>query len=169
MSYKILMVIAPEQFRDEEYVEPRKVFEQAGIGVTVVSSRPGTAVGKFGLEVGVDKTLKEVHATDYDAIVFVGGTGSRIYFNDPEAHRLIREAETGERIIGAICAAPGTLVKSGLLKGKRATSYFEESELLKQGGAVFTGKPVEVDGRIITGDGPQSAKAFAETIVEMLL
>ena len=74
------MVIAPEQFRDEEYVEPREVFEKSGIGVTVASSRLGKAVGKFGLEVQVDLLLKDVHATDYDAVVFVGGTGSRIYF-----------------------------------------------------------------------------------------
>jgi len=168
MAGKILMVIAPENFRDEEYVEPREVFEKAGMDVTVVASRLGKAIGKFGLEVQVDKLLKEVHATDYDAVVFVGGQGSRIYFDDPEAHRLIREAETSQHIIGAICAAPGTLAKAGLLKGKRATSFIEESELLKQGGATFTGKPVEVDGRIITGDGPRSATAFGETIVNVL-
>lgn len=165
---KILMVIAPEQFRDEEYAEPRKVFDKAGIEVTVASARPGKAVGKFGLEVEVDKLLKDVHAADFDAVIFVGGTGSRIYFDDPEAHRLVHEADRSERIIGAICAAPGTLAKTGLLKGKRATSYSEESELLKQGGAIFTGKSVEMDGRIITSDGPQSATAWGEKIVEML-
>ena len=165
---KILMVIAPEQFRDEEYTEPREVFEKAGIQVTVASARLGKAVGKFGLEVEIDKRLNDAHANDYDAVVFIGGTGSRIYFNDPEAHRLIREAETSQHIIGAICAAPGTLAKAGLLKGKRATSYVEESEILKQGGAIFTGKSVEVDGRIITGDGPRSATAWGEKIVELL-
>ena len=168
MPHKILMIIAPEQFRDEEYAEPRKVFEKAGIDVTVAASRLGQAVGKFGLKAQVDKLLKETHATDYDAVMFVGGPGSHAYFEDPEAHRLIREAETSERIIGAICAAPGTLAKAGLLKGKKATSYSGESDLLKQGGAIFTGKPVEVDGRIITGDGPQSAKAFGEKMVDML-
>ena len=168
MTQSILMIIAPEQFRDEEYVEPRAVFDKAGIEVTVASARRGKAIGKFGLEVLVDKLLKDVHATDYDAVVFVGGTGSRIYFDDPEAHRLIREADTSERIIGAICAAPGALAKSGLLKGKRATSFSGESELLKQGGAIFTGNSVEIDGRIITGDGPQSAKAFGEKIVGAL-
>ena len=166
--YKILMIIAPEQFRDEEYTEPREVFEKSGIEITVAASRLGKAVGKFGLEVPVDKRLSDVHANDYDAVVFIGGTGSRIYFNDPEAHRLIREAETSQRLLGAICAAPGTLAKAGLLKGKRATSYVEESDILKQGGAIFTGKPVEVDGRIITGDGPRSATAWGEKIVEML-
>ena len=162
------MVIAPEQFRDEEYTEPREVFEKAGIQVTVASARLGKAVGKFGLEVEIDKRLNDTHANDYDAVVFIGGTGSRIYFNDPEAHRLIREAETSQHIIGAICAAPGTLAKAGLLKGKRATSYIEESEILKQGGAIFTGKSVEVDGRIVTGDGPRSASAWGEKIVELL-
>ena len=162
------MVIAPEQFRDEEYAEPREVFEKSGIEVVVVSTRLGKAVGKLGLEVPVDKRLSDVHADDYDAVIFVGGTGSRIYFDDPEAHRLVREAETSERIIGAICAAPGTLAKTGLLKGKRATSFSGESELLKQGGAIFTGSSVEVDGRVITSDGPRSAKAFGEKIVEML-
>ncbi len=168
MSRRILMVIAPEKFRDEEYAQPREIFDKAGIEVTVVSSRRGKAKGTYGLEVSVDKLLSEVHASDFDAVVFIGGTGSRVYVGDPEANRLIREAETSKRLIGAICAAPGTLAATGILKGKKATSYIEERELLLKGGAIFTGNLVEVDGRLVTGNGPQAATAFGEKIAEML-
>ena len=45
---KIPMVIAPEQFRDEELLEQKGVPEHAGAKVTVVSKRLGKATGMLG-------------------------------------------------------------------------------------------------------------------------
>ena len=168
MSRKILMVIAPENFRDEEYQIPREIFEKEGFQVTVASSRLGTARGSRGMTTQVDRLLDDVRPSDYDAVVFVGGKGSWDYFENPKAHRLAQETASSQTLLCAICSAPGILAKAGVLQGKRATSYERETGLLKESGAFFTGRDVEIDGRLITSIGPQTAEAFARSIVEAL-
>ena len=169
VSKKILMVIAPENFRDEEYQIPRQIFEKEGFQVTVASSRLGAAHGSRGMTTQVDRLLDDVKVSDYDAVVFIGGKGSWDYFENPKAHHLAQQTATSSAtLLCAICSAPGILAKAGVLKGKKATSYQREIELLKERGALFTGNTVEIDGKLITADGPQSAEAFARSIVEAL-
>ena len=169
MGKKILMVIAPEDFRDEEYQIPRQIFEKEGFQVTVASSRLGRATGSRGLTVPIDALLPSIKVSDYDAVVFVGGKGSWDYFDNPDAQRLAQEtSRSSQTLLCAICSAPGILAKAGVLQGKKVTSFARETALLKERGASFTGKPVEKDGKLITADGPRSAEAFARSIVEAL-
>lgn len=73
---KVLMVIASNNFRDEEYAEPRKTLEAAGVRVTVACSTLSIAKGKLGLEVKPDVLISEVNEAEYDGIVFAGGGGA---------------------------------------------------------------------------------------------
>ncbi len=165
---RILMVIAPKDFRDEEYRIPREVFEKAGAEVTVASASTEKATGMLGMVVKPDILLEEVKATDYDALVFVGGVGARQYWEDPAAHRLIKEAYTEGKVLGAICIAPVTLANAGVLKGRRATVFFTEANRLKAKGAIYTGEDATVAGKIITGNGPKAARKFAQAVVNLL-
>lgn len=165
---RVLMVIAPERFRDEEYQEPRAVIEAHGGEVTVASTTPAEARGMLGLVVKPDVTLDQVRARDYDAIVFVGGSGASRYWNDPAAHNLAREVAAEGKVVGAICIAPVTLANAGLLKGRRAAVWPAETGRLEAQGAHCTGQPVEEDGLIVTASGPQAAHAFGEAVVRAL-
>lgn len=167
MSKKIALIIAFEGFRDEEYSEPKQVFEQAGIEVTTVSLKIGTAKGKLGMPAKVDLTLNDLKVEDHDAVVFIGGPGSYGYYDDPTAHRIAKETLEKNKILAAICAAPGILSKAGVLKGKKATMFADDGTLSK-GGASYTGKGVEIDGRIITATGPKTARAFGEAILKAI-
>ena len=164
----ILMVIASTNFRDEEYAEPRKVLEDAGAHVTVACSSLNTAKGKLGLEVKPDILISNVKESDYDGIVFVGGGGSKEYFDSPIAHKLAQNFYSKGKLTSAICIAPAILANAGLLKDKKATSFPASEETLKTKGAVFTGGEVERDGTIVTGVGPEAAKKFGEKLVEVL-
>ncbi len=166
---RVLLVIAPERFRDEEYREPRAVIEEAGGHVTVAAARRGRARGMLGLEVDPDITLDRVRAEDYDAVVFVGGSGASVYWDDPTAHALARRAAELGRVVGAICIAPVTLARAGLLRGRRATCWPAEAKELEAAGARCTGNPVEEDGLLVTGSGPQAARAFGEVLVRAIL
>lgn len=167
-SKSALMIIASDQFRDEEYQEPRKALEGAGVKVTVASSKPGTARGMLGARAESDLLIGDVITGDYDAVIFVGGSGSSEYFNDPTAHKIARDAARDGKLLCAICIAPSTLANAGVLKGKRVTSWTSETGNLADKGAIVTGNPVEVDGKIITADGPKSAARFARKIIEAL-
>lgn len=168
MGKKVLMVVAPKNFRDEELFHTKEELESSGATVKIASTTTETATGMFGGEATPDSKMDDVDVDEYDAVVFVGGGGSSVYFNDPRAHEVARKAYEDGKIVGAICIAPSTLANAGILRGKRVTSYPSERDNLKAKGALYTGKPVERDGNIITADGPKSAREFGRKIAESL-
>ena len=57
---KILMIVAPERFRDEEYAVPHAHFIGLGAKVTVASLKKGMATGMFGVK--AEQRAKAVQA-----------------------------------------------------------------------------------------------------------
>ncbi|RLI99162.1 MAG: DJ-1 family protein, partial [Candidatus Aenigmatarchaeota archaeon] len=123
MGIRILMVVAPKNFRDEEFMIPKQVFESSGFEVIVASKGVKQATGMFGVTAEVDKDLRYVDAADYEVIVFVGGSGSSIYYEDKIALDLAKLFYEECKVVAAICIAPGILAESGILKGKKATIW----------------------------------------------
>ncbi len=165
---KILMVIAQNGFRDEEYFEPKKIFEENNLEVITASSEKGKCKGKLGGKADATISLRETESKDYDAIVFVCGPGAEEYFQNDQALKLAREfAQTG-KITAAICIAPVILANAGILAGKKATVYESGVEQITAQGAKYTKKDVEIDDNIITACGPAAAKSFGQTIVSAL-
>jgi len=162
------MVIAQNQFRDEEYAHPKEVLERRGAVVTTASAAPGTCTGKLGLTVMADLALADVDAAGFDAIVFIGGGGSAAFFDDPIAHELSRAFLTTGRPVAAICIAPSTLARAGVLADRRATAFPSQEDDLRAHGAHWTGAAVEVDGTVITANGPAAAAAFGEALADAL-
>ncbi|MEW6378664.1 MAG: DJ-1/PfpI family protein [bacterium] len=167
---KALFIIAHQNFRDEEYAEPRQALEKKGVQVTVASSSLKKAKGMLGMIVQPDMLIDQVKTSEYDLVVFVGGSGSSEYWKSAQAHRIARSALEENRIVAAICIAPVILAEAGLLEGRKATVFSspEEIGLLKARGAVYMREPVVRDGRIITASGPDAADSFAERIIQAL-
>ena len=165
---KAALIIAQELFRDEEYLEPKKVLEGAGIQVITASQKKGPAIGKLGAKVQADISIEDLDPKDLDGIFFIGGPGASVYFNNKTAHEILKAAYDQGKLIGAICAGPAVLASAGLLKGKKATSFSGVEPYLIKGGAILTRAAVEKDGRIITADGPASAAKFGHEIAKAL-
>jgi protease I len=163
----VLMVVAPDTFRDEEYAEPRAVFDERGAAVTVASVDPGSCAGRFGLLVEADIALADADGTAYDAVVFVGGAGSQVFFDDPDAHRVAIEARDAGSVVSAVCIAPSILARAGLLVGRRATSFATQHDDLTHHGALWTGQRVTADAPFVTGSGPEAAREFGEAVADL--
>lgn len=164
----VLMIIAPRDFRDEEFLEPREILASAGVDITVASTTTDKATGMFGAEVTPTVTVGEVEPDDYDAVLFIGGSGSAVFFEDQEAHRVARQTVEQGKILGAICIAPATLARAGVLEGRKATCFSSVSGQLKEGGAEFSGAMVQRDGSILTATGPEAADEFGRGVLAML-
>ena len=165
---KVLLVVAPQNFRDEEYQKPRQVLEEAGFEIEVASKGVSEAVGMFGAKVKITKDISQINIDDYKGVVFVGGTGAAGYFNDQTALNLAKTAFEKGKVVGAICIAPSILANAGILSDKKATSFSSEAGNLQEKGAQYTGEAVTVEGKIITGRGPEAAQEFGEKLVEVL-
>jgi protease I len=166
---KALLIVASQKFRDEELFVTKDALKNKGIAITVASTSTSTITGMLGGTTKPDKLISEVSAADFDAVVFIGGGGSQQYWNDATAHSLAKQAFQAGKIVAAICIAPVTLANAGLLNGKKVTAFDSVTIKLTARGAIYTGNSVEVDGKIITGRGPESAQEFGETIVKALL
>jgi len=168
---KILMVIAEKNFRDEELLVPQKEFIKNGFKVIVCSTSSGEAIGKLGAKVKPDIEISKVNFLDYDAIVVIGGPGSRQYlWNNKILLKGLSDAFAAGKVVSAICISPVVLARAGILKGKKATVFPdpEAENELKKAGAIYIQKPVVVDGKIITGNGPDAASEFAREIMKLV-
>ncbi len=175
------MVVAPDGFRDEEYLEPRQALEAEGAAVKVASlragppkfcetklRRAGEAHGVNGAIAPIDLLITEVKQADFDAIIFIGGQGMAPLVNDERLTSLAQQFYNAGKITAAICIAPMVLAHAGLLKGEKATVWQGARADLVKAGAIYTGNEVEVDGKIITANGPAAARKFGEAIAQLL-
>jgi protease I len=165
------MVIAPEDFRDEEFIAQADALQKAGIGFDVASTRRGGCTGMLGAKTTAALALDEVDPLPYDGIIIVGGSGSQSYLWDNRAlGTLVRYFHEQGRIVAAICLAPVVLARAGILNGKKATCFGSPAAIgaMKAGGAVLVDKAVVADMRIITANGPAAAPEFAKTVVRSL-
>jgi len=168
---RVVMVIAPEQFRDEELFEPKAVLEREGAAVVVASKRLGKAVGMLGGSYTPEKLLAEVSGREYAAVLVVGGMGSPTHlWEDETLHKILQDAERAGKIVGAICLSGAVLAKAGVLTGRKATVYKTDESVaaLRKGGASYVTEDVVVDGRIVTASGPQAATKFGEAVARLL-
>jgi protease I len=165
---RVLMVVAREMFRDEEYDIPRRILESGGVEVTVASSIFGEAEGKYGLTAPVDLLIGDADIADYDGIIFVGGAGAQEYFDHPAAWGLAQESLAEGKTTAAICIAPHILAAAGVLDGRKATCFPSEAEAIESYGAEYTGVPVEIDGLVITANGPEAAEEFGNAVLDAL-
>ena len=165
---KVLMIIAPERFRDEELFVTKEELEKAGHETVIASITKGVCPGSRGGQATATLALAEVQVRDYDAVAFVGGGGAKTYFANEVALQLAQEMYRKGKIVAAICLAPVILANAGILNGKNATVAGTEAKTIESKGAKYTGPGVTVDGHIVTGNAPKSSKLFGQKICELL-
>ena len=166
----VLMVVAPKDFEDVEFYAPKTLLEVNGANVTVAST-VSTALGLNGTTYNTDIMISNAKATDYDAIVIVGGTGViSSLWDDKDLRNLIKDADKEKKMIAAICAAPPILARAGLLKNKKATMFpwSDGIKELTKNGANYVDQEVVVSGNIVTGRNPDASVAFGLKLCEEL-
>ena len=121
-----------------------------------------------GVTIVPDAALAQARGP-FDAIVLPGGAeGARRLAASPAVGRLLREQETAQRTIAAICAAPAALATHGLGKGRTMTSHPSVRDAVAAH-AHYADRDVVEDGPYVTSRGPGTAMAFALALVARLV
>lgn len=137
--------------------------------------------------------LSKIDPSVYQAVVFAGGSGPMWDFpNNEHVNRVAASIYENNGVVAAICHGPAALVdiklSNGkyLVAGKKVAAFTNEEEedlklthvipfllqdkLIERGAKHIHGKPwkenVVVDGRLVTGQNPASAKKVAEKIIQ---
>lgn len=163
---KILIVLPPRGFSEEEYRVVRYTMERGGNRVTTAGILAGSAEAADGTSVPVDMRLHDVKTYDYDGYVFLGGEGVRAYLDHPDARKLAKDITY--KTIGASGEAVPILAILGALSKKKVTGPTGWMHAYKQGKLTFTGRPLEVDEKIVTALDGSVSQQFANAVVAAL-
>jgi protease I len=171
LDKKKIAILATHGFEQSELEVPRDKLKAAGATVDIISLKPGEIKGwdmkDWGQPVKVDKTLDQVSADDYDALVLPGGQiNPDLLRVEPAALAFIKAIFDQKKIVAAVCHAPWLLIETGLAKGRKMTSYKSIKTDVKNAGAKWEDSEVVVDKGVITSRNPGDLNAFSAKIIE---
>ncbi len=132
-------------------------------------------ISTFNIPVLVDKTIDDISVDDFDALAIPGGFEEFGFYEEAYDERflnLIREFDARGKIIATICVAALPVGKSGVLTGRKATTYHlrdaYRQKQLKEFQVDVVNEPIVVDENIITSYCPETAPGVAFKLLELL-
>ena len=164
-----IAVIFANGTEEIEGITPVDVLRRAGVTCDIVSVSGDTPVGSHGISIKADLLSNQLDMNNYDGIVIPGGMPGAVNIaNDEYVKKALIKANNEGKMIASICASPAVvLAPLGVLDEKKATC-FPAPDFVDELGKSYTGKNVEIDGHVITANGPKSALEFALKICEYL-
>jgi 4-methyl-5(b-hydroxyethyl)-thiazole monophosphate biosynthesis len=170
MTAPRIAVLLAEGFEEIEAITIIDVLRRAEFDVVAAAAdpdAPAVVTGAHAVGVVPDCTVADLDAARLDMLVLPGGMpGSTNLAGSEAVKQLVQEVRDAGGWLAAICAAPIALQAAGVLAGKRVTCYPSFEKYLE--GAVFTGRTVECDGKLVTSRGPGTALVFALELVRQL-
>lgn len=155
----------------ESPTSPKKALEEAGAKVDIVSPQKEKVKAwdkdHWSIELPVDEVIDAVSVDDYDALVLPGGV------LNPDQLRLNKKAvefaqqflETGKPV-AAICHGPQLLIETGLIEGRKMTSYPSLRTDMENAGVIWEDKEVVTDNGLVTSRTPKDLEAFNKKMIE---
>lgn len=129
----------------------------------------------FDIALKVDILINQVKIDEYDALAIPGGFGGYGFYEDAyndKFLKLIREFNDSGKLIASICVGALPIGKSGVLKGRKGTTYHLMNKRrqiqLEEFGVKIVNESVVIDENVITSWCPSTAIEVALKLLEML-
>jgi cyclohexyl-isocyanide hydratase len=142
-----------------DFTGPHHVFSAVPDVRITVASIDGRDVKADGFVFSGLADLSEVESCD--VLCVPGGFGASIAMLNESFMRDIRRLAGGAEYVTSVCTGSFILAAAGLLRGKRAATYWANRELLTELGVNVENERVVRDGNIITGGGVTAGIDFA--------
>ena len=173
LNGKRVAFLVTDGFEQVELTGPREALENSGAVVDILGEKVGKVRGwnhdKPADEFEVDASFEGARLDLYDALVLPGGVqnADTIRLNTG-AQKLVKSHDAAGKPLAVICHGAWLLVSSGLVKGKRMTSYKTLQDDIRNAGGLWVDEQVVVDGNLITSRQPDDIPAFNEELIKAL-
>src|SRR5438067_10487933 len=166
---KIACVLG-QGFEDSEFRIPYERLKKAGYQVDVIGLKAGEELkGYKGKEkVKAEKSIDQVKAADYDALLIPSGQSPDHLRVDKRMVDFLKQFDQSGKLIAAVCHGPQLLMAAHLVKGRTLTAWATVQDDLVQMGANVKDEPVVRDRNWITSRKPDDLPQFSEAIVDQL-
>lgn len=145
-----------------------------GVSVETLAIRPEIEC-TFNLIVRPQKRIEEIDVADFDALAIPGGFQEKGFYEDAfdeKVQGLIRQFAAADKYIASICVASLALGKSGVLEGRKATTYHRNNGIrrkqLAEFGVDVQDRHLVMDGKIISCSCPAAAIDVAFLLLKEL-
>lgn len=168
-----IQIVVPQQgFHDEELAYLKSAFSAAGALVLVAGTEMSPMRGMSNSLITPDNTIASISVTGVDALLILGGSGSpRYLWADDALQRKVRQAFVKGKVIGATGLSGVVLAHAGVLQGRKvaATQQVAVVNEYKRYGVPYVSDPVVVADTIVTSTGPEQSRAFASTVMTLIV
>ncbi|HEX8549811.1 MAG TPA: type 1 glutamine amidotransferase domain-containing protein [Cytophagaceae bacterium] len=167
---KNIAVLVDNGFEQVEMTDPIKALKEAGATVSIVSKESkvkGWNHTEWGDEFTTDVLLNSAKATDFHGLLLPGGVMNPDKLrNNKDAVAFVTEFMSSKKPVAAICHGPWTLLETGMVKGRKMTSYESIKTDMINAGVNWVDQEVVVDQGLVTSRKPSDIPAFNEKMIE---
>ena len=159
---KRIALLVDALYQEMEVWYPLYRFREAGAEVVTVGAEAGkTYASKLGYPVVCERSYDVVGAHEFDGVIVPGGFAPDNIRRHPKANQLVADLNAQGKLVAAICHGPWVLCSAhGMLRGRRATSFFAIKDDVVNAGAHWEDAEVVVDGNLVTSRKPDDLPAF---------
>lgn len=128
-----------------------------------------TYVERPGYKMKADIDFSQVKVDDYEAILLIGGRAPEYLRNNTKLQAIIREFNTKQKWIFAICHGIQVATEGGVCKGKRVTCYEHVRYEVEASGGTFVREQGTVrDGNLVSAQTWQDHPSFFKEVFACL-
>jgi len=165
---KRIAILVDQLYQEMEVWYPLYRFREAGAEVVTVAAKAGESYpSKLGYPCKADLSYDAARAEDFDGVLAPGGFAPDFIRRHPTAIDFVRQIAAQGKMTAAICHGPWVLCSAGVLKGKRATSFFAIKDDVVNAGAHWEDSEVVIDDNIVTSRKPDDLPAFCLACIEV--
>ncbi|MDQ6706899.1 MAG: type 1 glutamine amidotransferase [Acidobacteriota bacterium] len=166
---KKIAILVDNMYQEMEVWYPYFRLQEAGAQVITVGAAAGqTYSSKLGYPVKCERSYDDVKSAEFDGIVIPGGYAPDHIRRHEKALRLVKDVDRAGKMVASICHGPWVLCSAGVLKGRKATSFFAIKDDVVNAGAKWEDSEVVVDGNLITSRKPEDLPAFCRAAIQVL-
>lgn len=166
-------ILLTDNFEQVEMTEPKKALEEAGATTTLIAPHSGTVQGfqhdRKADTFPVDMSLEDAKPENFDALLLPGGA------LNADALRVVQKArefvtaiDRAQKPVAVICHGSWLLVSSGLVRGRKMTTYHTIQDDIRNAGGLWQDSEMVRDRNWVSSRSPKDIPAFNRAAIDLM-